>query len=1238
MANIKEYVLKINGIQETINAVDSLNKQLETLESRIKALEGKAVNISSGGGASLPKASELSEIEKIEKEIAKVQEKQAAHQSEEYKALLMEKEALKQIESQAKASAKAMAGASNPNEINLNTMAGMKQRLRDLKLQHNTTDINSDIFKEQTREINELTQKLKDLEAEYGVYSRNVGNYANGVTEGIMNARKELKQLKIEMENLTVKKDNGIITPEEEERLKNLIPTVKQLESSIADAGKPMDALMDTMKSMVAIAQTTKGFSALFGLDDDKIEKSIQKLVALQNVMQGIETLQKQMDTGEGFGAIFKSLDNFAAKAQDGSKAMQAMGKSAKFASTAIKGIGKAFGWIGIALMALDVIKYLFGKTKDVADASKEFFEREQKFAESMGEAYGKGIAKLDEANAKINSFNGGVKEEKRLVDELNKELGNQFGYYKSIAEWKQALIDKQDDYLKMLEAEIKAELIRGEIANIYAQLRKLEMDYQTPYVIALTEELTRKLNALRGELMNTTTELSNFYSTLNSSAGTSSNTTTTSVKSDSRIKAEEKIQELTLKLMKDGLRKKLIELDNDRRKTLERVKGTAEQKLHIEQLYNQLALKEIRDYVDKARSEYSNLVRDIEKEITDLEISAPENVVDQFKYYMAVNEFRHQYLKMESIELLKRKNELTRDADDLYSQLIDIQNEYYQKTVTDQLTLFDGMEEMQKEAALKRKLAAEKEALDEVNIWEEEQRKKVEDLKASIATLEELGNKANEQQKLDLQRAKNQLEGIESSYETMREQKWTNFWERTRQIQQKYETEIKNLDLNNKKERSKIISDFYEAELKKFDDFAQDIADEVSKQPLYIKGWDIINISKTRENFNKIKQELNVALENVQRDFDKLYETYHSDENIDNAILSEDDYEVLTSRLKDVERSLLQELELLGSKIEDIGGQWWGTIDKWIQEVGQATSSILSSLSDITSNHYDEMIDQQQKYYDKLSELYDKQREKTQEYANAVNQIEGELSDARGDRRQQLIDQLNAEMAAQRESLAQEKRIEKEKEKAEHRKEQLEYDQAVARKKMDEAQALINSIMAVSMAAVNHYPIPAIPMMALAASVGAAQYAAVRSQYIPKPSTYADGGVIQGNSHRDGGVPVLGGRAEVEGGEFITNKVTTANNTDLLQFINSKRKRVDISDLIDFYSSGKPSKNITGIRTKFADGGQLPLLRNDISMNDRILAAIEDYSNKPTVVQVVDIIDRTQKLNEVKVISGLEV
>ena len=45
MANEKIYSIKINGVTESINAVDSLNKQLNALESLIKALESANIKV-----------------------------------------------------------------------------------------------------------------------------------------------------------------------------------------------------------------------------------------------------------------------------------------------------------------------------------------------------------------------------------------------------------------------------------------------------------------------------------------------------------------------------------------------------------------------------------------------------------------------------------------------------------------------------------------------------------------------------------------------------------------------------------------------------------------------------------------------------------------------------------------------------------------------------------------------------------------------------------------------------------------------------------------------------------------------------------------------------------------------------------------------------------------------------------------------------------------------------------------
>ena len=448
--------------------------------------------------------------------------------------------------------------------------------------------------------------------------------------------------------------------------------------------------------------------------------------------------------------------------------------------------------------------------------------------------------------------------------------------------------------------------------------------------------------------------------------------------------------------------------------------------------------------------------------------------------------------------------------------------------------------------------------------------------------------------------------------------------------IKNQHDNEIKEAEKKNLKERQAAYTEFYSNLLSETENILSSVNNKIDKaEKINVLG--IINYSATKKELKDLDSTITIALNNIASQKEQLLEKLKKGE------ISFGDYDTLISQLKIIETQAQDTAKNVSTKLKDLTGEWWGSIDQWIQQVGQTMNTILSSLSEIQSNKYDKMIDQQEKYIDEYQKMLDKQKEITQEHASAVDSIEDELSTARGDRRQHLIDQLNAEMAAQRASLAQQKKIEKEKEKAEHKKADLEYAQAVARKKMQESQALINAAMAVSMAAVNNWPIPAIPMMSLAAAAGAAQYAAVKSQYIPKPS-YGSGGVIQGKSHKEGGVPVLGGRAEVEGGEFITNKVTTSKNVELLEYINTKRRKINLEDLIEFYGVGSPvKKNIQTVRTKFADGGVVPTLRNDINLSDRMLTAFEDYSNRPVQVAVVDIIDRTQAVNDVRVMAGLD-
>ena len=102
--------------------------------------------------------------------------------------------------------------------------------------------------------------------------------------------------------------------------------------------------------------------------------------------------------------------------------------------------------------------------------------------------------------------------------------------------------------------------------------------------------------------------------------------------------------------------------------------------------------------------------------------------------------------------------------------------------------------------------------------------------------------------------------------------------------------------------------------------------------------------------------------------------------------------------------------------------------------------------------------------------------------------------------------------------------------------------------------------------------------------SYGASLGAINKRQFFPK--TFADGGMVNGPAHSEGGVPFsVQGREgyEMEGGEYIVNKKATSMHRDLLDRINGSQK------------SNGSSSNI-----KFADGGIVNSLAN-ANMNPNI-------------------------------------
>lgn len=409
----------------------------------------------------------------------------------------------------------------------------------------------------------------------------------------------------------------------------------------------------------------------------------------------------------------------------------------------------------------------------------------------------------------------------------------------------------------------------------------------------------------------------------------------------------------------------------------------------------------------------------------------------------------------------------------------------------------------------------------------------------------------------------------------------------------------------------------------------------------------------------NKYKQKLEeigkVDLTgNIQELIIKLDELNDGAEAVKKGIKDNENYSKSLSNLQETIKKFQE-----GSKID--WRDWAKAVGEALQFVSTAVSSIISNIAETMYNNATAAIEAQmdaleketdayeekyQKDYDALEESLRAQEDLVAEHNDIINGLEGELANARGDRRLEVLDAITSEKAEREKALQKQKQLEKqrelmEKQKAEFDKQQEEKKLALE-KQMDEEelkrkklqkeaqtiQAVVNTGVGVTQALASGPPWISIPMAAIIGAMGAAQIAMINSQ------KYADGGLLVGNSHQNGGVKVLGGQAEVEGGEYITNKRTTKYNLELLDFINSQNGRIDESDILEFFNK-KHTPKYSFNQTVFAGGGQLPNLTNPQSINQQRVIKTMNMDDRPIVVSVQEIVDTADNMRNVRVLSG---
>lgn len=1311
MANQKQYQIVINGIKESISDIDILLKQLDELDNRLKNVGKNGIKVDT----------------KALKELEKIKIPEISLEGIETKSLQKE---MKQLEKDVAKGAKTIDGEYT------NTLNGLRAKLRDLKQELGTVDLDldADTFQDLTDEIKDLNDQVKQMEQDYGTFSRNVGNYTDSMVDalnefdgqvhetvgGIEEIKQGVDSLKgkqlfdvnignqvVQFENVSqaigeiddmahraaaqmqALRDAGKQNTDEYDKLNqefqefinisaNLERVRKQtdeLRDSIASSTRGLDLGVQGFQALGNAMQMASGIAGLFGQNQEKVEEAINRTVQIQAILQSAQELYNQavqkgtlLNTiySNTFGKITSGIGRMVTSLNLGTKA-------AKGLNTVLK--ANIFVAIATAILYvvtnLDKLSNILGITNKETETFTNLWNKISPIIMGVGRVITDWLinpirtlistmAKLIDGDFKgaFEEIGKGFKEQFNIIEDYQK------GYNDEIIRQQETVTKKQKIELdKQLLNDIKYN--EAKYGSDWKYTKKGIELYRQYFAnkLALYNKDTDEYKQALIEQLNFERELKEFNKTSSSNAID---------KENERLQVEREIEDKLLSTMKDGNTKRMEELKLQRRRELEDAELRKKQGELNEHEYQKLISAIKQEYNEKEKDEMnqhyvevSNLKKELEKSLindnSDINVGLFNNLlqgnyrdieelekqIESFnKVWMNAFDdgnlksynFGNGELKGISTPIIDQLKSSLKDIDVLKSNVFGEISETTQQALGD-LTKYYNEEQLKvlkkysgQEIGIIIEMLNNRLKLEEVyfNQEKETERQHYDDLlqQAIKAEEKELDNaKLTEKEKQD----------IKNKYQKLYEQINDNHYKRLENLEKQHSENILQIEKDVNYQRSELLNKYHDTvynEYRKHYDQLNQLRDKYSNVdevnlPSELSSMgsfttQILEQNKFKESFKTMKEEVTKQKAELVKQFE-------------DGVISEDAFNKSYAQLDQLEDEIKTSLDEISMDWKD-----WAT---GIAEVASAMVSMwsqtFSMLADLQYNNEMKRIEELEKSYDKELELlqdkYDEQEELFQKHNENVNSIEGELETARGDRRLFLLDQINSEMqkreqafATQQKIARQQEQLEKKKEQLEKQKEQAEKKRNKANQKVQIAQGLANTAVAVTNALAVSPWFLGVALAAVAAAMGAAQVAIISKQ------KFADGGVIQGKSHSQGGVKVLGGMAEVEGNEFITNKTTTTKNVDLLYYINSKKKKLDLNDFIDFYSSGS-RQSIKTPKTIFADGGTLPSQMNAPQMNVRNINASQYSDNRPIYVSVTEIENVQERVRNVRVLSGIE-
>lgn len=1065
------------------------------------------------------------------------------------------------------------------------------------------------------------------------------------------------------------------------------------LRDSLASQTRTLDLVVQGFTAFGNALQIASGISGLFGKSQEEIEESINRTVQIMAIVQAAQELYNQAITQ---GTILNKAWTIALSGAD--KVMKMFGASTVATSTAMKGlklaiastgigllvvaIGELVSWLGKLASSSDDAKNNLNKISDLVDrrltsSIQKINQQKELGLISEFEALTQEIDKT--SNALINLI--------KVANNANGKLGSTIT--KAVEDYNSKIIDgsfnderQADHFLSLLNKMNDATLlVRMNLSDLDKFLNETGQGLNEFNVdnIDLSGFNENEIELLK-QYYNQSKEYYNKIYEL---------------KLQQQIKNKElddQISDLNIENIKNDRERELAEVIkkyDDLRKTVE----ISEEELAylMSRSYDD---KEIAEYLDKREELIKQSYERQKQEISDINKSYAEeeqNIQNQItnnkiaamqdgyaKELAALQQAKKEEIQA-AIQSETNVNEQIKAINEKYNrELINLNKTYYDERIQlledykqEVLQIEREVAESQYDVAtnkVQRESSNKQESLSYSDVKYYPDSNLTEVLNTNLTNINDyynqvynIASQSNEKLKnINLEKAlfdfdsnkedsKKQLEDrlktldealqkqviSQETYDKQKQELNDAHNMKMLQMEREYNEEVLQIENEYNNKRLSTEANFQSSQIDNLKNQINQITKLRSElnQPINIGDYDLNALGNVAKGFidtNQFKEvfaQLNTDIDNQMKQLQAKF---------DSGEISFGDFKKMKAELEGLKEANQKTLDALEMNWQD----WAQNIATIGAAVVNMWSSIFSGIANMQYQNEMNRIEQEQELLDEelemLEEQYEKQQEIYQQHADNISSIEEELASARGDRRDYLVEQLGAEMNAQEQAWAAQQEIDRQKQAAEKKQEALEKQKEAAerkrnnaQKKVQIAQATANTAVAVTNALAVQPWFLGVALAAVAAAMGAAQIA------ILAKTKYADGGLLQGKSHAQGGIPVGNTGIEVEGQEFVVNKKSTKANLPLINYINSNRRHLTKDDIVHFFDTREGSSQIVN-NNYFAQGGQIPNSLTSPSFNPQQIAQQSYVDDRPIYVSVQEIERVSNNVRNVQALAGL--